>query len=200
MKTASKLLAFAFALALGGAAQAQVIIFSDDFNSNASGLNTTPVGWSVSGGTVDIIGEGTGYNYFPPGHGLYIDLDGSTGSAGLMSQGFSLMAGTTYVASFELAGNQRQAGDDTVSVNFGGASGNWTLGQSDGWTPLSLSFTPVSSGSYYLSFKNNGGDNVGALLDNVVITAVPEPESWALMLAGLGLLVASGRRRLSRMS
>ncbi|HMM55122.1 MAG TPA: PEP-CTERM sorting domain-containing protein [Candidatus Desulfobacillus sp.] len=34
--------------------------------------------------------------------------------------------------------------------------------------------------------------------DLLVVTAVPEPESWALMLAGLGVLVATSRRRLNK--
>ena len=32
-------------------------------------------------------------------------------------------------------------------------------------------------------------------LDNVAITAVPEPASWALMLSGVALVAAAARRR-----
>ena len=43
--------------------------------------------------------------------------------------------------------------------------------------------------------QNRGGDNVGALLDNVTVTAVPEPESYAMIMAGLGLMGFIVRRR-----
>jgi hypothetical protein len=39
---------------------------------------------------------------------------------------------------------------------------------------------------------------VGGSLDNVSVTAVPEPDSYALMLAGLGLMAAIARRRSKR--
>jgi hypothetical protein len=42
-----------------------------------------------------------------------------------------------------------------------------------------------------------GGDNVGALLDNVSVSAVPEPEIYAMLLAGLGLMGVMSRRRKS---
>ena len=34
-----------------------------------------------------------------------------------------------------------------------------------------------------------------AAIDNLVLTPVPEPETYALLLAGLGLLAVIGRRR-----
>ena len=41
-----------------------------------------------------------------------------------------------------------------------------------------------------------GGDNAGIVLDNIsVSTAVPEPASWALMVAGFGLVGFAYRRR-----
>ena len=46
-----------------------------------------------------------------------------------------------------------------------------------------------------LSFDHAGADNMGLMLDNVSVTAVPEPETYALMLAGLGLIGFSVRRR-----
>ncbi|HEY6043569.1 MAG TPA: PEP-CTERM sorting domain-containing protein, partial [Nitrosospira sp.] len=36
---------------------------------------------------------------------------------------------------------------------------------------------------------------VGTLLDNVSVSAVPEPESYAMLLAGLSLMGFMGRRR-----
>lgn len=185
-------------VALSSVAQAGTV-FSDSFEANALGLNATPIGWTVNSGTVDIIGSG--YFDFIPGSGKYIDLDGSTSDAGILSKTLSLIGGTQYIASFDLAGNHRNGSPETVTgifgVGLGNVSATFSLGQSVGWTTYSLVFTPTTTTNYVLSFSNSGGDNIGMLLDNVkVITApVPEPETYAMMLAGLGLLGVMTRRR-----
>jgi hypothetical protein len=187
----------AFALgAFTGGAQAAVL-FSDNFDSNALGLNAVPAGWSVSNGTVDIIGNG--FFDFYPGNGAYIDLDGSTGDAGELSRLFSLTGGVTYSASFTLGGSTR--GDsNVVDVSFGSASDSFTLASSDPLTLFTVGFTPAADGSYALTFANQGGDSLGAiLLDVQVAHAIPEPETYALMLAGLGMLGAVNRRRLRKL-
>jgi len=53
---------------------------------------------------------------------------------------------------------------------------------------------PSSNGSYSFSYQN-GGDNFGALLDNVSVSAVPAPETYAMLLAGLGLVSFMARRK-----
>jgi hypothetical protein len=58
-----------------------------------------------------------------------------------------------------------------------------------------LNFTPSSDGSYSFSYQNAGGDNFGALLDNVSVSAVPEPETYAMLLAGLGFVGFMARRK-----
>ena len=184
------------ALALASPAAASQI-FSDNFQNAIYGGNVTPAGWTTTDGSVDALGPEY-YGSLCSGAGgsdLYcVDLDGSTGDAGIMFQGFSLLANTTYVASFDLSGSFRDA-SNTVAVTFGGASGSYTLAQSDPFATHSLSFTPTTSGTYSLSFANAGGDNQGALLDNVSISAVPEPASWAMMLLGFGGLGATLRNR-----
>lgn len=174
-------------------AQADVV-YSDNFDSNAVGLDSVPAGWSVSDGTVDIKGPGLFDLY--PGNGSYVDLDGSTFDAGALSQSFSLTGGVMYNANFTLGGSKR--GDtNVVDVSFGSVSDSFSLAANDPLTLYTLAFTPAASGDFSLSFMNQGGDNSGALLLDVAITnAVPEPETYALMLAGLGMLAAVGRRRL----
>ncbi len=190
-------------VALSSAAQAQVI-FSDNFDANTPGLNAVPFGWTVSSGTVDIIGWPYFYD-FVPGSGRYIDLDGSTGSAGVLSTILTLESGTQYTASFQLAGNHRDGSPETVTsilgVGIGNVSNTFSLAQDAGWTDYSMVFTPSVTGNYILSFGNSGGDNIGMLLDNVsvdggaITSPIPEPGTYAMLLAGLGLLGFAARRR-----
>ena len=179
-------------LACAGAHGATV--FSDNFESDVAALNKTVFlgGWTVANGSVDLV-----ENFVFPGK--IVDLDGSSGDAGVFTKMLALTAGSSYTASFALAGSQRGT-TETVAVNFGSASANFTLASSDAFAVRSLNFTPSASGNFALSFANAGGDNVGILLDNVSVdvAAIPEPETYALMLAGLvvvGGLVQRRRRR-----
>ena len=56
------------------------------------------------------------------------------------------------------------------------------------------------NGATTLTFSASGrSDSLGGSLDNVsVTTAVPEPESYAMMLAGLALMGTIARRRKSK--
>lgn len=175
-------------------------IFSDNFNGDTIASNTTPSGWTVTGGTVDVVGPGWFGGLCAPGGGSCVDLDGSTQAAGTLSKSFALLAGNTYTATFDLAGNQR-GGSDVVDVAFGTSGNMLIMASGTAWNTYSLIFAPTTSGNYTLSFHNRGGDNVGAVLDNVninVAAAVPEPESYAMLLAGLGLMGAFARRRNKR--
>jgi hypothetical protein len=155
-------------------AQAQTL-FSDNFDLNFPGLNRTPTGWTKgNSGKVDITGTCGSSSLFDllPGNGCYIDLDGSTRSPGLLTRSFNLFAGTTYGLDFDLAGSQRGS-SEVVDVIFGDALKQFTVASDEGFSSRSLAFTPSSDGVYSISFLNQGGDNVGALLDNVTIRSAP---------------------------
>jgi hypothetical protein len=194
MKNSIKKVLFGVLLATAAiSAHATTTIFSDNFDSDVLNLNTTPTGWTVTDGTVDTIGD---FNYydFLPGNGRYIDLDGSTGDAGVLSKVFSFTAGTKYTVSFDLAGNMRNAGNDIVDVNFGTTSTTYTLSSTDGFANHSLAFLPSISGNYVLSFGDRGADNMGALLDDVKVVT-PIPAAIWLFASGLAGLMAAKRKK-----
>lgn len=184
------------ALALAAAPAGAGVIFSDNFDLQNSGngvLNFSSFSqWTVQNGTVDLIGNG--YFDFFPGKGLYIDLDGSTRKAGLFSTIELSLAPGVYELAFALGGNQRGYADDTVSVTFGGYSESFTLPSSQGLTLFTRSVSFNAPTRTRLSFQNAGGDNVGAVLDDVRIVSIPSP-SGGVLLASVGLVMILKRRR-----
>jgi hypothetical protein len=185
-------------------AQATPVPYTDTFNSDTPGLGMTagalaPAGWSISnGGSVDIIANGT-YGITCRGMtGNCIDLDGTTGKSGkLLSPGFSLTGGQTYTAQFVLSGNDRIKQTDVVAVDFGTSVASFSVKENTGFLVDSVTFTPATTGTYFLSFLDNSSDNVGAILDNVKVFSgvVPLPAAAWLLLSGLAGMGLMARRR-----
>lgn len=146
-------------------------LFYDNFDNDGLQLDQTTFigGWVVSDGTVDLIGAPDFYDALP-GNGRYLDLDGSSNQAGTLSRSLALVGGKTYTASFLLAGNPGAAETNVVEVGFGTVSTSFSLSAATVPAVYAVNFTPATSGDYVLSFHNQGGDNYGALLDNVSVT------------------------------
>ncbi|MFM2057202.1 MAG: hypothetical protein RLY71_1587 [Pseudomonadota bacterium] len=99
-------------------------------------------------------------------------------------------------------------GTGSVAINFGsfslsaplvdGTVASFNLGaltdQDGNLTNTHFSFLNVAPGTYNLSVTGNSS-GISALTSTTTVTAVPEPETYAMMLAGLGALGFVGRRR-----
>jgi hypothetical protein len=155
----------------------------DNFDSENGGLGVVNYGaftnWNIEGGSVDLIGTGTGgaYSDILPGNGLYVDLDGTTNSGGKLvsKQNFDLSPGE-YILSFDLAGSQRGDSND-VTVRLGNVfEEKYSLetGSPFGHIERTIAIDNPSTGT--LSFENSGGDNIGLLLDNVKLTSSGCPQ------------------------
>jgi len=63
------------------------------------------------------------------------------------------------------------------------------------WRQSNVSFTATESTTTIAFFNLDLPNDVLTGLDNVVMTAVPEPGIWSLMLAGVGLVALAARRQ-----
>lgn len=165
--------------------------------------STAISGWTVVGGQTQL-------SYHPTctDGNQCIDLTGIYGyGKGLQSDAVATVIGATYRLTFDL-GNVDQAGFGSstvsVSINNGAATLFTNVINSDPsgfeWESKSFSWVAdASSAQITILGAANGSlsNDAGILLDNVAFTAapVPEPETYALMLAGLGLVGMRLRRR-----
>jgi len=109
------------------------------------------------------------------------------GSAGTLNTVFSSVALISFGAD-----NAQGGGDDQVLKTV--------MIPSDGNTQdhVSLSWDQPITGGAYLSVNGVVDGSLGGIYAGSIASAVPEPESFAMLLAGLGLMGAVVRRRSSR--
>ncbi len=161
------------------------------FAAGSSGLT----GWTIGQDSVDLIN-----NYWAPSSGKY-SLDLSGNQDGTISQSFGTVVGQKYVVSFDMAANPDDRTDPVKVMQVGLSqqplyqfSSVGHTHSNMGWTTQSFSFVATSTSStlHFASLQDSAG---GVALDNISVSAVPEPETYALLLAGLGLMGAIARRR-----
>lgn len=170
---------------------------------------TSFYGWTVTSGDSielrnDIVGKAQdGY--------MFVELDSRANSG--MSQTIDTVVGQAYQVSFyassrpqsdlyngnSFAGNIVPASSNGLTMTFGTAtvSVDTTANPTTGniWTLYTTTFTATSTQTT-LNFQATGtSDSYGTSLDNVSVTAVPEPATYAMMAAGMLMLGALARRR-----
>jgi len=135
-------------------------------------------------------------------YGVYFVSDTGTDT---ISQQVSLVAGQSYLISFDLYGptnGRANAFDATLQS----AVDNFTSplfsakALASGWTVYTGYFVADANSPYTLQFTFNGLGLPASdfVLDNANIQAVPEPATWAMMILGfLGVGFVAYRRRLS---
>ncbi|MCX2863441.1 DUF642 domain-containing protein [Paucibacter sp. PLA-PC-4] len=129
----------------------------------------------------------------------FVELD-TTGNSWI-SQTIATVAGQWYALEFAYSNRAGvAAASNGLAWSFGDASGiadpQAQISGSHQWQAFST-LVQASGSSMVLRFDALGSsDSLGSSLDRVSVTsAVPEPESYALMLAGLGAMALVARRR-----
>lgn len=195
--SASNASALTVNLVNNGGFEADVVVGAGGFD-NYTAVNQGLSGWTIGLNNVDLVSS----TLWAPAAGTNsLDLNGL--KKGELHQTLNTVVGQLYQLSFDLAGNfyNLDTPVKAMSVNVGGNS-TYTFdatGKSAsnmGWTNYVTNFYAVNPLTT-LSFVSNITGNAGAALDNVSVTAVPEPETYGMMLVGLGLVGLVARRRKS---
>jgi hypothetical protein len=194
---------FGAILALFTAAPALAAITNGDFENGLSG-------WTPSSGPEIVTNPGAAYT----ANGTPAQLANNFAAFGVanlanvsdLHQQITLTAGTNYVLSYDFGAlGQLGLGQTLTARVFDGEVLLATLDSTAFVTNdlgatfkrYSLGFT-AGNGPTNLFFNVDPATiNIDGVLDNVTVTtaAVPEPESWILMLAGFGLVGGMARRR-----
>ena len=200
------------ALAAAAAAHANLLV-NGSFESGAfvnqgndtMSLNpgaTAIAGWSVVTDTTAWIGPTNPFGLTASDGGFFLDLTNYQAGAPFagVTQTFATIPGALYSVTFDLGSSTFWGRPDGLTASAGNGSMSFTapaIGTNNDWQHESMNFSAVSTTTTLRLQGASGINYIG--LDNVSVdlisAPVPEPESWALMLAGLSAVGAIARRR-----
>lgn len=119
---------------------------------------------------------------------------GNRDSGNLLSTTFNTALGQMYNVSF--AFKAFGAGSEALTLSVAGQSFtvNPVADTTLNFSNASFNFLGIG-GATMLTVTSSGIANVDAAIDNITISAVPEPELWAMLILGFGLIGMQMRRR-----
>lgn len=187
-------------------ASAQTVVFSDDFQSNSTfGNNVTPAGWTaVSGDDGFVRQEVTNVyagirkdNILTPTSAIDLSAYSAEAAAGLIQikydyfiDGWDLTDSESAVAEYTINGTVWTAFSSIYTADVGSASAF------ESETITLAGNAALASADFNIRFNVTGADhfNDNFAIDNVSVTVVPEPGTYAL-LAGLAAFSFVALRR-----
>lgn len=224
MRPCLRTLTVALAVLLVGTAHANLLVngsFEDGVfvNQGNQTMSLAPgssviAGWTVLTDATAWINAGNPFGLAASDGSRFLDLTNYSAGAPFagLSQSFATTAGATYTLSFDLGGSNAWGRPDALIARAAGTSTTFTTGPASATTPNndwyheSMTFTATGETTTLTLQGSAGGNYIG--LDNVVVDllsgpgltpdpvpAIPEPSTWALMLAGLAVIGGAARRR-----
>jgi hypothetical protein len=196
-KTVTAVLA---ALPLLAMASGPELLTNGSFEADAVSSGTFVTTQNITGWAGGLYGIETRNNYFGTAHDgqNFVELD-TTGNS-WMTQSLGNYAGQVLLSFWYSARPNSDAATNGLSVLFGGQNIALTVGgnatSDHQWQHYTGVFNLSGGSSAILTFAATGtSDTYGTSLDRVSVTAVPEPQTYALFLAGLGMLLVLAKRR-----
>jgi len=212
-------LCLALVAALSASAAGAVVVPNGDFEAGNSGF-TSAYNYGPNANDLSTLGVNTysvvnnaqfshslfnSYGDHTTGQGLYLVANGATtaNTTVYASSSIAVIAGKSYTFggffSNAYADSPAQI-DFLVSLDGGPATsiGTYTIAAGAGvWNGASFNFNSGTATSAVLSFVdlNLAGDGNDFGIDDITLTAVPEPATWGLMIVGFGLVGFAARRR-----
>ena len=200
-KTLTSIAATLLLTAFGTGAQAQNLITNGDFELSPVATDTFETFTNLGGFAATVWGSDS-----TSGTHKIVDVTDNQfmqfGGGDSAYTAFGVGTGGDYTLSFDYAGSGFWA---LYNNDLSAYVSNGPLVQINGMGSESTTLTLSDSSNYKLYFGSIGsglpGMTSGMMLDNVSMTAVtpvPEPESYAMLVAGLGVLGFMSRRRQQR--